>query len=437
MLNDRPLSVQSWPQAIAHVDGDSFFASCEQALHSEYKGRPLVVGGERGIATAMSKEAKLLGITRGMQNHKIKSQFPECIIVPSDYESYSLFSLRIFAIARRYTPTVEEYSIDECFADVTGLRKSLKMSYVEIAHSIKADLQRELGVTFSVGLAPSKVMAKIATGWRKPNGFTAIKARHIHYALKKYPISNIWGIGKQTASRLEKLGIKTALQFARKDEGWIEKHFNKPQLDIWHELHGHSVNKVETKSSEPKSINKSKTFTPPSRNYSYVFSQLSKNIENACIRARRHNLYTNTITIFLKKQDFSKRAQKFTLSLHTNTPHEILKAVKSVFELLFDSKSLYRSTGVRLEKLVHKEAMQRDLFNQHIAVEKHVSITSVMDEIDNRYGKHTLYFGSSMQAIANGNHERERNTLVKRKQDLLTGETRRRRIAIPYLGKVT
>jgi DNA polymerase-4/DNA polymerase V len=159
MLNDRPLSVQSWPQAIAHVDGDSFFASCEQALHSEYKGRPLVVGGERGIATAMSKEAKLLGITRGMQNHKIKSQFPECIIVPSDYESYSLFSLRIFAIARRYTPTVEEYSIDECFADVTGLRKSLKMSYVEITQSIKADLQRELGVTFSVGLAPSKVMA--------------------------------------------------------------------------------------------------------------------------------------------------------------------------------------------------------------------------------------------------------------------------------------
>jgi DNA polymerase-4/DNA polymerase V len=437
MSDIQPVSVSSWPQAIVHIDGDSFFASCEQAMHREYEGKPVVVGGERGIATAMSQEAKELGVERGMQNWKIQKQFPEAIIVPSDYESYSLFSVRMFDIVRRHTPEVEEYSIDECFADITGLRKAKQMSYEEIAKKIKEELQEDLGVTFSVGLAPSKVVAKIATEWRKPDGFTAIKAKHIHHALKTMQVGDIWGIGSQTAARLEKLGVETALAFAQKNQRWVSNYFHKPQVEIWQELQGYSVKPIETQSSPPKSINKTKTFSPPSMKESYVFSQLSKNIENACIRARRHNLYTDTVSIFLKTADFMTRGTKFQLSVHTNNPKEIVSAAQDVFAKLFSADTKYRTTGVRFTNLVHEESYQRDLFNQHAEVEKLSNIFSTIDEIDDKYGKHTVCLASSMEALTKGDYQGKRGQKPKRKQELLTGENKRQRIAVPYLGTVS
>lgn len=436
MTKAQPVSVRSWPQAIVHIDGDSFFASCEQAMHQEYQDKPVVVGGERGIATAMSQEAKKLGIERGMQNWKIKEEFPEAVIVPSDYESYSLFSVRMFEVVRRHTPEVEEYSIDECFADITGLRKAKRMSYEEIAQTIKRELQEDLGITFSVGLAPSKVVAKIATEWRKPDGFTAIKAKYIHHALQTMEVGDIWGIGSQTASRLHKLGVKTALGFAQKDKQWVDNHFHKPQLEIWQELQGHSVKEIETESELPQSINKTKTFSPPSKERSYVFSQLSKNIENACIRARRHNLYTDTVSIFLKTADFMSRGKKFDLSVHTNTPNEIVSAAERIFNELFDASTKYRTTGVRFSNLVHKDSYQRDLFNQHAEVEKSSNLFETIDKIDDKYGKHTVCLASSMEALSQGNYQGKRGNKPKRKKDLLQGENDRQRIAIPYLGKV-
>ena len=122
----------SWPNAIVHLDADAFFAACEQAIHPEYRGQPIITGGERGIAAALSYEAKRLGAKRGMSLSDIKRLIPNVIIVPSDYETYSLFSKRMFAIMRRYTSQVEEYSIDEAFADITGLRRPLNMPYQQI-----------------------------------------------------------------------------------------------------------------------------------------------------------------------------------------------------------------------------------------------------------------------------------------------------------------
>jgi len=438
MSKSRPLSAESWPKALLHVDGDSFFASCEQAMQREYKGKPLVVGGERGIATAMSQEAKALGITRGMQNYKIKRAHPECIIVPSDYETYSLFSQRMFAVVRRHTPTVEEYSIDECFADITGLRSKANRSYEEIAQSIKRDLEQDLGITFSMGLAPTKVVAKIATGWRKPAGFTAIKAKYIHHALERLEVGDIWGIGKQTASLLVKLGVKSALEFATKSEGWVESNLSKPYLEIWHELNGRSVMPVKTTKELPQSINKSKTFTPPSKNRSYVFSQLSKNIENACIRMRRHDMYTDSIYIYLKTQDFNFSGKKLDLTVQVNNPNQILSIVRKHFSGIFREGQEYRATGVRFMNLVHRRVFQQDLFNQHVEVDKFSNLYSVIDGIDHKHGKHTVCLASSLEAIRGGNFVGERGIKPKRKlkENMLKGETERKRISVPFLGKV-
>jgi DNA polymerase-4 len=183
-----PLTLRSFPRAILHIDGDAFFASCEQSRAPELRGKPVVTGKERGIAASMSYEAKAKGVTRGMRLFEIKKLCPDAVILPSDYETYSLLSQRMFAIVRRYTPDVEEYSIDECFADLTGLRRPLRMSYEDMAHQIKNDLDAELGFTFSVGLGPNKVIAKIGSKWQKPSGLTVIPGRRIHIFLQDYPV---------------------------------------------------------------------------------------------------------------------------------------------------------------------------------------------------------------------------------------------------------
>src|ERR1700690_2031812 len=152
---------RSYPRAIVHVDGDSFFASCEIAKAPRLKGKPVITGKERGIVSAMTYDVKARGVTRGMILSEAAKLAPDAIILPSDYETYSIFSERVYEIVRRYSPMVEEYSIDECFADLTGMRRIHHMPYPEIASSIKRDLERDLGMTFSMGLSATKVLPKI------------------------------------------------------------------------------------------------------------------------------------------------------------------------------------------------------------------------------------------------------------------------------------
>jgi DNA polymerase-4/DNA polymerase V len=178
------------------------------------------------------------GVTRAMRLFEVRKLCPDAVILPSDYETYSLLSKRFFAIVRRYTPDVEEYGIDECFADITGMRRPLRMKYIEIARRIKADADAELGFRFSVGLARNRVVAKIASKWAKPSGFTAIQARDIHLYVEDLPVEKILGVGPQTSALLQKFGIRTALDFARKDEEWVLAHLTRPHVNIWQELNG-------------------------------------------------------------------------------------------------------------------------------------------------------------------------------------------------------
>src|SRR4051812_14761589 len=274
MNEDLPLTLHSFPRAVMHIDGDAFFASCEQARDPQLQGKPVITGKERGIAASMSYEAKARGVTRGMRLSEIKRLCPEAIIFPSDYETYSLLSQRLFAIVRRVTPDVEEYSIDECFADLTGLRRPLRMSYVEMAQKIKHELDTELGFTFSVGLAPSKVLAKIGSKWQKPSGLTVIPGRDIHLFLKELPVEKVWGIGSNTAALLHKYGVYSALDFARKPEVWVKKLLTKPYYETWQELNGRCVFPLITEEKATyHSIQKVKTFTPPSGDPAFVFAQ--------------------------------------------------------------------------------------------------------------------------------------------------------------------
>jgi DNA polymerase-4 len=315
---EPPLALHAFPRAIFHIDGDAFFASCEQSRRPKLQGRPVVTGKERGIAASMSYEAKVCGMTRGMRISEIRKLCPEAVILPSDYETYSLLSKRFFAIVRRYTPDVEEYSIDECFADVTSLHRPLRMSYLQIAERIKQDLDTKLGFTFSVGLAPNKIVAKIASKWQKPSGLTAISGRELHHYLAKLPVEHVWGIGHQTTALLYKHGVKTALHFARQPEAWVKKDFSKPFYQIWQELNGAYVFELVTGEHETyHTIQKVKTFTPASSHRDFLFAQLAKNIENACIKLRKYKLATQRVVIFLRTQQF----RDYGLSKYGRGPH--------------------------------------------------------------------------------------------------------------------
>ena len=223
-MTDQFISLSSWPQAIMHVDADAFFASCEQAIHPELKGRPVITGKERGIVAAASYEAKARGVQRGVRLSDVKKVCPDAVILPSDYETYSLFSVRMFEILRRFSPDVEEYSIDEAFVDLTGLRRSFHGPYEMIADKMRKTIETELGITVSAGVSLSKVLAKIGSKHNKPNGLTMIPGREIHLYLEKLPVEKVWGIGPNTAAFLHKHGITTALQFARKDEGFVDRN---------------------------------------------------------------------------------------------------------------------------------------------------------------------------------------------------------------------
>jgi len=433
----EPLTLSEFPRAILHIDGDCFFASCEIALNPKLRGLPVVTGKERGIASSMSYEAKAMGVTRGMSLPEIRKVCPNVIILPSDYETYSLFSVRMFDIVRRYTPDVEEYSIDECFADMTGLQRPLRMSYEDIAAKIKQNLDSELGMTFSVGLAPTKVLAKVASKWKKPSGLTIIPGYNAHLFLAKLPASKVWGIGPATTAYLQKCGINTALEFASQDFEWIKTHVTKPHVEIWQELHGNSVYPVTTQSKESyKSISKTKTFTPASTDLEFVFSQLSKNIENACIKARRHSLSAKRFCFFIKTQQFRYRGAEIKLELATSAPNEIINLARQNFSEVWRKNERYRATGVVLMDLSTTQTAQLDLFGKKIKENKFARIFEQVDKVSEKFGKHSVFLGSSFAAMVSQQHSGDRGHEAKRKSDTFKGESKRQRLGIPMLRTV-
>jgi len=433
-MDNQFISLSSWPRAILHLDADAFFASCEQAVHPELRGRPVITGKERGIVAAASYEAKARGVQRGVRLSDVKKICPDAVILPSDYETYSLFSVRMFEILRRFSPDVEEYSIDEAFVDLTGLRRNFHGPYEEIAKKMQDTIQQELGLSVSVGVSLSKVLAKIGSKHRKPHGITMIPGREIHLFLEKLPVEKVWGIGPNTAALLNKCGITTALQFARKDEAFVKQHLSKPYQEIWSELNGRSVYPVttETKNSY-QSISKAKTFTPASSDETFVFAQLAKNLENACIKARRYRLAASRVVIFLRKQDFTGSGVELKLTRPTAYPVELFELLREGFRHLYQPTSLYRQTGVVLAGLVEEKCLQYSLFDDTTKIEKMAKIYESVDLISQKFGKHTIQHAASLPTKLQAQHEGARGDIPVRRAILFMGENKRQRLKLPML----
>lgn len=431
---ETSVHLRSFPRAIAHVDGDAFFASCETALHPELRGRVVVTGKERGIVSSLSYEAKARGIRRGMTLFEVRKICPDAVILSSDYETYSLFSKRMFSIMRRYTSQVEEYGIDEGFADITGMRGPLHMSYEDIARAMKKAIDEELGFTVSVGLAPTKSLAKIASKWQKPNGFTSVPGRAIRGYLSALDVSAVWGIGPNTAKYMNSLGINTAHDFISKPFDYVVANFNKPHQEMWHELNGESVwSVVAEEKTTYASISKTKTFTPPSSDTEYLIAQLTRNLENACIKARRHGLVARKMVIYLRTQQFGHAAMEAKITRASNFPHDLIPHMRTLFKEIFRHGTQYRATGIVLADLQSDNAIQSSLFEPAVQMEKLQRVYAAVDALSKEYGKHTVHMGGSQKTFVQAQYAGDRTRETERQRLRLPDETARQRLNIPRL----
>ncbi|MEI6562865.1 MAG: DNA polymerase IV [bacterium] len=431
-MSEFPFTLHSYPCAIIHFDGDAFFTSVEQSIHPYLKGQPVVTGKERGIIACASYEAKALGISRGLSLYEAIRMCPKLKVLPSDYETYSLYSKRMFDIARRYTPMVEEYSIDEGFADLTGLRRVHHASYEEIALRIQAEIQAELDITVSVGLSLTKSLAKLGSKYRKPRGFTAIPGTDIEGFLKQIPLEKVWGFGPNTVALLTKHGLRTVHDFAIRPEGWADRLMGKIGRELWGELRGTSLYPVTTEAkSSYCSISKCKTFTAPSTDPEFIWAKLVRNVESAFIKARRYRLRARQVSVMLRRQDYRQEGLEIRLSRAVSVTRDAMPAVREMFDQLIEQGAAYRATMVVLGKLEPDKEQQFDLFEDPVQIEKRQALSAAVDAVNEQYGKHTLSFAPSL--FLNQGRQTARDEQPQRKSALIPGETRRQRLRIPRL----
>ncbi len=429
---ENPITLHIWPRAIAHVDADAFFASVEQSLHPEYRNRPVITGAERGIVAAASYEAKARGVKRGVPLSEVTRICPDCILLPSDYETYSLFSKRMFSIMRRFTPEVEEYSIDEAFLDLTGTRRLHHTSYKEIGRMIQDEIKKELDITVSVGISLSKGTAKLCSKFRKPAGLTAVPGRHLHLLLSRTELSKVWGFGPNTCALLKKHGIKTALDFVDRPVEFVKRLLGKTGCEIWGELRGEYVNRVDTIGRlKQASISKFKTFTPPTADRGVVRARALRNLEGACIKARRYDQVAGKLIVFLRGQDFSTEGLEIRLPRPSASPVDLTGTLTELFDEIYRPGKLYRATGVVLAELVDSMPLQFGIFEEPERVMKHRSVFGAVDAIGERFGKHTVFLSDGLKIPKQ--HEGPRGRVARRRAEVLPGETSRQHVKLPML----
>ncbi len=431
----QPLNLHGFPQAILHLDADAFFTSVEQALNPALRGRPVVTGVERGIIACASYEAKALGIARGLPLHEARRICPQLVILPDDYETYSLYSKRIFEIMRRFTPTVEEYSIDEAFADLTGLRALYRCSYEAIGRQIQETIQTELGLSVSVGISLTRVLAKICSKFRKPHGLTAVRGHHIHLLLQRTPIDKVWGIGPNSSAMLRKFDVTTAYAFVRRPEEWVARLLKKPGRDTWFELQGHVVHAVNaTPKQDYGSVMKSHTFSPPSDDREMVYAELVRNVAAALAKLRRLHLRASRLGIGLRRHDFQHVALDAPLDPPTALDPAVLPLLRMLFDRLFETGTRYRATLALFDGLEADVIEQLDLFHDSDQSAAHRRLASSMDAINRRFGGGSVICGSALDLARKP--VAARDAQPDRFQHPLPGETGRRRLAIPRMTEI-
>lgn len=384
---------------IALVDCDSFFVSCEQAVNKDLQDKPVcVLSNNDACIIARSKEAKEMGITMGMPYFMAKKQYPDAIYVSGNPQIYKDFSRKIMAILRDFSPTVEVYSIDEAFVDLTGLKKLHKGNYLKIAKLIREKIRTEVGVNVSIGVSKSKVLAKLACEKAKKDkskdktGIYVIGQGKIKTVLKQTKVQEIWGIGRNTANQLHRWGILNCEELVNKYDEWLKSNFGKNGVEIKHELLGECIDKVKSSRKLPKSIQNTRSFPKFTSDISYIKNALNIHIHTSCTKLRHLKGKCKTIAVMLRTKDFIVYYEKKNLEELTNFELEISREAIKLLDKIYNPDLIYRSCGVTLEGLDFEEGSQLNMF-ANCKRKNFDKLAQAIDKLEGKFGKNVVKTG--------------------------------------------
>jgi DNA polymerase IV len=387
-----------------HLDMNAFFASVEQAADPALKGKPIAVvgGGGRTVVTTSSYEARAFGVKTGMAIWEAKRQCPQIIIVVGDNRKYTYTSSRIMKMMLDYTPLVEVFSIDEAWLDVTNSLTHLYGTPERIAYLLKARIKESFDITCSIGIAPNKLLAKLASDFQKPDGLTIIKPEDVSRVLERLPVKELCGIGSKMERHLLMMGIQTCGQLGRYDEARLTRKFGiigKRLKEMGQGIDNSPVVPGED-DDEVKSVGHSMTLRQDVSRREDVLKYLLQLSEMVGRRARRYEVSGKTITLHIRYADFySSWGKQDTLRNYINESEDIYRAAIAILDTV-ELQQPVRQLGVRLSNLRY-HSQQLSLFREE---QRKSDMVRAMDIVNDKFGDFTVTFGSLLSNEEKGSH---------------------------------
>ena len=353
---------------IVHIDLNAFFVRCEEIRNPQLEGKCIAIGheGRAGIVSTCSYEARKYGVHSGQAMFQAKQLCPQLIVIHGDYGYYGMLSKTFINFVRQYTTIVEQASVDECFADFTLALKGNK-NPIEFFRKFQRDLYKKTKLMCSIGVAPTKFLAKMGSDYKKPNGLTIIRRKDLAEILYPIPIKDMFGIGKKTAPRLEAIGIKTIGDMKERmdyDDPQLKSLMGKfyEEAKLW--VNGYGNDKVYVDEWDPKSIGRSSTFmhdTDDINDIKDMFNRLSKEVSQSAIKERKVG---HTIQIVAKTTEFKTFNKSKTLTGPTNDAKTIYETAVELYTTNFSNLTV-RLVGVTLQNLINPQdvSIQMTLFD--------------------------------------------------------------------------
>lgn len=386
---------------ILHIDMDAFYASVEIRDRPELAGRPVIVGGSadgRGVVSAASYEVRKFGVHSAMPMATAVRKCPDAVVLPVRMDHYAAVSREIRTIFERYTPLVEPLSLDEAFLDVGG-SVALFGSAEEIGWKIKNEIRSETGLIASVGLAPNKFIAKVASDLEKPDGFVIVSGDRIQQFLDPLPVSRLWGVGRRANELLAQMGVHTIQQLRETPLTAMSRQFGEASANHLHELAHGRDDRAVVPDREAKSISHETTFPVDISDAEVLRAWLLTLTEQVARRLRRLEIFGKTVQLKYRYSDFRTVTRSHSLPSATNSTSEVWSVVSEQLLPRVDASQPVRLVGVGVTSLGHHKNQQRLLFDDHDS--RGDDLDSATDEIRDRFGAPAISRGTALRRQQN------------------------------------
>ncbi len=394
---------QRW---VGHADIDAFYASVEQRDHPEYRGRPVVVGampGRRGVVAAASYEARVYGIHSAMPIAEAYRRCPDAVYLRPDMDKYSRVSHEIFQVFGSVTPVVEPVSIDEAYLDLSGLAKLIGTPE-DIGRKIKHDVRDATGLDVSVGIGPNRLIAKLASEHRKPDGLMVVKPDEVLDFLAPMPVANLRGLGRQTQKTFSRLEIKTVAQLRAIPLRYLEEILGRSAAAKFHNQALGIASADVIPERHRKSISKETTFGEDVGDHRVLHDVLHQLAADVAAKARREGLSGTVVTLKIRYTGFETHTRQHKLATPTHDERVIFKEARTLLQHSDLPKRPVRLIGVGISDWAKEGSTQTDLFSPSINREKNARLLQTLDEIEDRFGKGTLQLGGTGKANTRNRH---------------------------------